>query len=93
MNNPNPNVVSSRDGASHRCAELFDSGTSATACANCQTLVHYLFGHRVDFEIAADAARAAHEARDGGHNAVHDALEPITPCLRPATVTPAGAPA
>ena len=93
MNNPNPNpdIVYSRDGTSHRCAELFDSRSSTTACANCRTLVHYLLGHRVDFEIAA-AALAADEARDGGRDAVYDALRSITPCLRPATATPPGIP-
>ena len=94
MNNPNPNpdIVYSRDGTSHRCAELFDSRSSATACANCRTLVHYLLGHRIDFEIAAEAARAVDGARDGGRDAVYDALKPITPCLRSAAATPPGIP-
>ena len=94
MNNPHPNpdIVFSRDGTSHRCAELFDSRSSATACANCRTLVHYLLGHRVDFEIAADTARAAEAVRDGERDAVYDALKPITPCLRPATAMPPGIP-
>lgn len=84
---PNPAVTFSRDRAEHRCAELFDSRDNARACRNCRTLMHYVLGHRIDFPIAADVIQAAHALED--RDRLHDLVDPLTPCLRPAAV-PAG---
>ena len=80
---PNPEVEFSRDGTSHRCAELF-GGDNRRACRNCRTLMHYVLGHRIDFPVADDVARAAAGIED--HRRLHDAVDPLTTCLRPATV-------
>ena len=85
---PNPEVSFTRDGTAHRCAELFDSRDNQRACRNCRTLMHYVLGHRIDFPVADDVARAAAGPED--HHRLHDVVDPLTPCLRPATV-PAGA--
>lgn len=81
----NPEVSFTRDGAEHRCAELFDSRDNARACRNCRTLMHYVLGHPIDFPVAADVARAAAGLED--HRRLHDVVDPLTPCRRPATVT------
>jgi len=85
---PNPDVEFSRDGADHRCAELFGDGDNRRACRNCRTLMHYVLGHPIDFRVAAEVARAAAGIDD--RDRLHDAVDPLTRCLRPATV-PAGA--
>ena len=81
---PNPEVEFSRDGASHRCAELFGDGDNGRACRNCRTLMHYVLGHRIDFPVAPDVARAVAGVDD--RDRLHDAVDPLTACLRPATV-------
>ena len=87
---PNPEVSFSRDGTEHRCAELFDSRDNARACRNCRTLMHYVLGHPIDFPVGDDVARAAAELED--RDRLHDVVDPLTPCLRPATVTAAARP-
>ena len=93
MNNPipNPDVVVSRDGASHRCAKLFDSRDNASASPNCRTLVHYLLGHPLDLPVPDDAARAADACPPDDPARLLAAVDPVTPCLRPATVLLAAA--
>ena len=81
---PNPDVAFSRDGTGHRCAELFGDGDNRRACRNCRTLMHYVLGHRIDFPIAADVAQAVAGLDD--RDRLHDAVDPLTTCLRPATV-------
>lgn len=82
---PNPEVSFTRDRTAHRCAELFDGRDNARACRNCRTLMHYVLGHRIDFPVAADVARAAAGLDD--RDRLHDVVDPLTPCQRPATVT------
>ena len=84
---PNPDVSFARDGTEHRCAELFDARDNERACRNCRTMMHYLLGHGIDFPVGDEVARAAGGCADPER--VHDAVDPLTPCLRPATV-PAG---
>ena len=86
---PNPEVEFSRDGASHRCAELF-AGDNRRACRNCRTLMHYVLGHRIDFPVAPDVARAV--AGIDERDRLHDAVDPLTTCLRPATIAARGRP-
>ena len=81
---PNPDVSFTRDGTAHRCAELFDSRDNARACRNCRTLMHYVLGHRIDFAVAADVAQAAAGLED--RDRLHDVVDGLTRCLRPATV-------
>ena len=81
---PNPEVAFSRDGTAHRCAELFGDGDNRRACRNCRTLMHFVLGHPIDFPIAAEVARAAAGTED--RDRLHDAVDPLTRCLRPATV-------
>ena len=85
---PNPEVSFTRDRTAHRCAELFDRRDNARACRNCRTLMHYVLGHPIDFPVADDVVLAASELED--RDRLHDVVDPLTPCLRPATV-PAGA--
>ena len=87
---PNPEVSFTRDGTEHRCAELFDSRDNARACRNCRTLMHYVLAHPIDFQVGDDVARAAAELED--RDRLHDVVDPLTPCLRPATVTAAARP-
>ena len=84
---PNPDVSFARDGNEHRCAELFDARDNRRACRNCRTMMHFVLGHRIEFPIAAEVTRAAAGIADPER--LHDAVDPLTPCLRPATV-PAG---
>ena len=81
---PNPDVSFTRDGTEHRCAELFDSRDTARACRNCRTLMHYVLGHRIDFPLGDDVAHAAAGLED--RDLLHNVVDPLTPCLRPATV-------
>lgn len=85
---PNPDVSFARDGTEHRCAELFDARDNERAYRNCRTMAHYVLGHRIDFPVAADVARATGGC--GDLERLYAAVDPLTPCLRPATV-PAGA--
>ena len=85
---PNPDVSFTRDGTEHRCAELFDRRDNRRACRNCRTLMHYVLGHGIDFPVAADVSRAAAGIED--RDRLHDVVDRLAPCLRPATV-PAGA--
>ncbi len=87
---PNPRVSFSRDGSKHRCAEIFGDGDTRRACRNCRTLMHYVLGHRIDFPVAREVARAT--AGLGDRDRLHGTVDPLTPCLRPATVPAAARP-
>ncbi len=84
---PNPAVSFSRDGSKHRCAEIFGDGDT---CRNCRTLMHYVLGHRLDFGVAPEVARAVHGVDD--RDRLHRTVDPLTPCLKPATVAAAARP-
>ncbi len=46
--------------------------------------MHYVLGHPIDFPFAPDVARAVAGIDD--RDRLHDTVDPLTTCLRPATV-------
>ena len=86
---PNPAVSFTRDGTKHRCAELFDRRDDGRACRNCRTLMHYVLGHPIDFQVDPVVSRAAAGHQD--HHPLHHVVDSLAPCLRPAGLSPMGA--